>query len=145
MNKRLTNMIWRSMSESVWLSIVVSGAVIYVMYSNDDMKAFDSWQSGIKFSLSILFIVGLICLIYGFWSSYRVSNRLEQLNAVMLFLEKGNLSHAVQPLGEDEIGRLGEQLNRISTKWEEQVTSLQRLSTNNAELAEKAKYSAVVE
>lgn len=30
-------------------------------------------------------------------------------------------------------------------RWEEQVTSLQRLSNNNAELAEKAKLSAVIE
>jgi NarL family two-component system sensor histidine kinase LiaS len=95
--------------------------------------------------LELILITGVLCLSYGFWTSYRVSRRLEQLNEMMLYLEKGNLSHVVPSLGEDEIGRLGEQLNRISTKWEEQVSSLQRLSTNNAQLAEKAKYSAVVE
>src|SRR5690606_34295378 len=62
-----------------------------------------------------------------------------------LMLEKGNLSRTVPHLGEDEIGRLGEQLGRISKKWEEQVSSLQRLSTNNAELAERVRYSAVTE
>jgi NarL family two-component system sensor histidine kinase LiaS len=40
---------------------------------------------------------------------------------------------------------LGEQLSRISRKWEEQVTSLQRLSTDNAQLAEKARFSAIME
>src|SRR5690606_41857227 len=60
-------------------------------------------------------------------------------------LEKGNLTRAVPDLGEDEIGRLGEQLGRISKRWEEQVTSLQRLSANNAELAEQVRFSAVTE
>ncbi|MDB5055298.1 MAG: two-component system sensor histidine kinase [Bacilli bacterium] len=145
MNKRLTNMIWRSMSESIWLCFILCGAVIYDLYSRDFTNPFATWQMGIKFSFGLFFIVGVICLAYGFWSSYRVSRRLEQLNELMLYLEKGNLSHSVPSLGEDEIGRLGEQLNRISRKWEEQVSSLQRLSTNNAQLAEKAKYSAVVE
>jgi len=143
--KRLTNMVWRSMSESVWLSLAVCAAILYLLYTSHYQMPYADWESGIKFCLALIFVVGIICLVYGFWSSYRISRKLEQLNAVMLFLEKGNLSHAVPPLGEDEIGRLGVQLNRISLKWEEQVNSLQRLSTHNTQLAEKAKYSAVVE
>src|SRR5690606_36451866 len=75
----------------------------------------------------------------------RTKRRLDSLQDAMLHLEKGNLSRPIPPLGQDEIGRLGIQLSRISTKWEEQVSSLQRLSTNNAELAEKARLSAIVE
>ncbi len=74
-----------------------------------------------------------------------MKRRLELLGDSMLHLEKGNLSRQIPKLGDDEIGRLGYQLGRISTKWEEQVSSLQRLSTNNAELAEKARLSAIVE
>jgi len=55
------------------------------------------------------------------------------------------LSRPIPDLGEDEIGRLGEQLGRISKRWEEQVTSLQRLSANNAELAERVRFSAITE
>ncbi|MNJ56307.1 Sensor histidine kinase LiaS [compost metagenome] len=43
------------------------------------------------------------------------------------------------------MGRLGEQLERIGKRWEEQVSSLQRLSTHNAQLAEQARVSAIVE
>lgn len=63
----------------------------------------------------------------------------------MLLLEKGHLSKKMTSLGEDEIGRLGEQLNRISSKWEEQVSTLQRLSSDNAELAAKTRFSAIAE
>lgn len=145
MGKRLTNMIWRSMREAILLSLTLFGVLTYVLFAYGYLKSFESWREGIQFSLGlILFSVG-IGAAYGYWSSRRISVRLEQLRDVMMMLEKGNLSRTVPPLGEDEVGRLGEQLNRIAKKWEEQVTSLQRLSNNNAELAEKARFSAVVE
>jgi NarL family two-component system sensor histidine kinase LiaS len=60
-------------------------------------------------------------------------------------LEKGSSNPPLPDLGKDEIGRLGEQLGKLGRKWEEQVSSLQRLSTNNAELASQARMSAVIE
>ena len=50
----------------------------------------------------------------------------------MILLEKGTFARDGFENGEDEIGRLGEQLGRIMKRWEEQVTSLQRLSNSNA-------------
>lgn len=82
---------------------------------------------------------------YGFYQSYRLKRKLELLRETLLSWEKGNVARSVPELGWDEIGRLGEQLGRISKKWEEQVTSLQRLSTNNAQLAEQARVTAIIE
>ncbi|MDF2924106.1 MAG: sensor histidine kinase [Paenibacillaceae bacterium] len=145
MGKRLTNMIWRSMGESILLCLLLFGVLTYLLYAYGYLKPFDTWGEGVKLSLWLLLFALVMGAIYGYWSSTRISARLEQLKDVMMMLEKGNLSRTVPPLGEDEVGRLGQQLNRISKKWEEQVTSLQRLSNNNAQLAEKARYSAVVE
>ncbi|MCZ8513647.1 sensor histidine kinase [Paenibacillus filicis] len=144
-DKRLTNMIWRSMAESIGLSLVLFGVIFYILHYNGYIVPFESWSEGIMLSLSLIAIVVAIGGTYGLWTASRTKRRLEQLREVMLSLEKGNLSRLVPPLGEDEIGRLGEQLNAITKKWEEQVTSLQRLSSNNAQLAQKAKYSAIVE
>lgn len=143
--RRLTNMIWRSMAESILLSLAIFGVIIYFINSRGYMKVFDSWQEGISFSLMIIGIVAVIGGGYGYWSSNRIKRRLEPLMESMLMLEKGNFSRASFQIGEDEIGRLGEQLGRITKKWEEQVSSLQRLSNNNAELAEKARFSAIIE
>lgn len=143
--KRLTNMIWRTMSESIVLSLVLFGILTYILYAYGYLNSFDTWQEGVKLSLGLILVAVGVGAVYGYWSSHRISARLQQLRDVMMMLEKGNLSRTVPPLGEDEIGRLGLQLNRISKKWEEQVNSLQRLSNNNAELAEKARFSAVVE
>lgn len=143
--KRLTNMIWRSMGESIILSLLLLGTVIYFLQYNGYIKAFPSWQEGVKISSTLIVIAVGVGGCFGYWHSNKIKRRLEELREAMLHLEKGNLSRAVPLLGEDEIGRLGDQLGRISLKWEEQVSSLQRLSTNNAELAQKARLSAVVE
>lgn len=143
--RRLTNMIWRNMGESIFLSLVIFGVIIYFLNSRGYIVPFGSWQVGVSFSLMSIGSVVLIGAVYGFWSSNRIKRRLEPLMETMLLLEKGNFSRSNIQIGEDEIGRLGEQLGRITKKWEEQVTSLQRLSNNNAELAEKARYSAVIE
>ncbi|NHN34573.1 sensor histidine kinase [Paenibacillus agricola] len=144
-NKRLTNMMWRSMGESIGLSLVLFGVIVYFLSHYGYIKGFSSWSEGIQFSLMLILIVAAIGGVFGIWYSSRIKSRLEQLGEVMLALEKGNLTRTVPPLGEDEIGRLGEQLNEITKKWEEQVSSLQRLSNDNAQLAQKAKYSAIVE
>lgn len=144
-DKRLTNMIWRSMAESIGLSLVLFGVIFCYLHYNGYVVPLDFWSDGVAMSLSMIVIVVTIGGTYGLWSAGRTKSRLEQIREVMLSLEKGNLSRSVPPLGEDEIGRLGEQLNAITKKWEEQVTSLQRLSSNNAQLAQKAKYSAIVE
>lgn len=145
LSKRLTNMIWRSMGESILLSLFLFGAVIYVLNYYDYIRPFPNWKEGVTISLVLIASVTVLGGAYGYWSGSRTARRLELLQEAMLHLEKGNLSRPIPPLGQDEIGRIGEQLGRIGTRWEEQVSSLQRLSTNNAELAEKARLSAVVE
>jgi NarL family two-component system sensor histidine kinase LiaS len=143
--KKLTNMMWRSMGESILFSMLLFAVTIYFLYYYDFLDFNKTWGGIIKDVFTGIVIVTVIGAGFGYWQVGRVKIRLEQLSESMLLLEKGNLSREVPPLGEDEIGQLGDQLNRITKRWEEQVNSLQRLSTNNAELAEKAKFSAVVE
>jgi two-component system, NarL family, sensor histidine kinase LiaS len=145
MRRRLTNMTWRSMGESTLLSLVLFAVITYFIHYNGLLRPFESWFEGIWMSLVLIVIVASCGAFYGYWSSSKTVRRLEQLRDSMLMLEKGNLNRGTPYLGEDEIGRIGDQVSRIRIRWEEQVTSLQRLSTNNAELAEKARMSAVVE
>ncbi|ANE48616.1 histidine kinase [Paenibacillus swuensis] len=144
-NKRLTNMVWRGMGEAILLSVLLCGIFLYFMYVFGFPLNRLTWQGGLHLGLTLGSAVVMIGAAYGFWQFHKLNRRLEVLYESMLYLEKGNLARPVPDLGEDEIGRLGEQLGRISRKWEEQVNSLQRLSTNNAQLAEKARFSAVTE
>ncbi len=145
MGKRLTNLIWRGMSESILFSLILFGSIVIFLYSRGYLVLLSSWWEGVQLILTLLGVVIAAGAAFGYWSFIRIQIRLEKLRDAMLDLERGNLTGTVPPLGEDEIGRLGEQLNRITKKWEEQVTSLQRLSNHNAQLAQKAKLSAIVE
>ncbi len=143
--RRLTNMIWRSMGSAILFSLLLTAVILYLLYIYDYFELDGHWIDILRNGLTIALIVFGLGAFYGYWQSGKIKRRLEVLSESMLMLEKGNLTRAVPDLGEDEIGRLGEQLGRISKKWEEQVTSLQRLSANNAELAERVRYSAVTE
>lgn len=145
--KKLTSMVWTQTVEIVLLTIVVSFILIYLLYTYGYIYfSFDAlWPWGILHGLSVVGIVAMIGAGFGFWQSGRTKKRLEQLEEEMQLLEKGHLSLEIPTFGEDEIGRLGEQLESIRKRWEEQVNSLQRLSTSNAQLAEKARFSAVNE
>lgn len=143
--RKLTNMIWRSMGESILFSLFITAAIGYFLYMYGYLEFTGKLLSILTNIATIVLIAFGLGAIFGYWQSSKVKYRLETLSESMLMLEKGNLSRTVPHLGEDEIGRLGEQLGRISKKWEEQVSSLQRLSTNNAELAERVRYSAVTE
>lgn len=138
-------MIWRSMGEAIVFSFVVFGVVLYFLNSRNIMLAFTDWQDIVTFAFMSLLILTVAGAVYGYWNSSRVTRRLDPMMETLLLLEKGTFTRGSFANGEDEIGRLGEQLERVVKRWEEQVTSLQRLSNHNVELTEKAKLTAVIE
>jgi len=142
---KLSNMMWRSMLEGIVVSAALVGLILYGLRHFGFLHDVDTWDRVLLLVAMALAAIMIIGSAYGFWSSYRVKRRLEPIMETMLLLEKGNFSRPQLYLGEDEIGRLGGQLDRMIKKWEDQVTSLQRLSSHNAELADKARFSAVIE
>ncbi|WP_152400172.1 sensor histidine kinase [Paenibacillus cellulositrophicus] len=143
--RKPANMVSRSMGEGALLSFVMLLIIFYVLYTYGYLAPFDSWQKTLQAGATLILVPIGLGAIFGFYQSYRVKMKLERLRETLLSWEKGNVARSVPELGGDEVGRLGEQLGRISKKWEEQVNSLQRLSTNNAQLAEQARISAIIE
>jgi NarL family two-component system sensor histidine kinase LiaS len=133
------------MGESIVFCLLLAAVVLYFLYVYDYISFTGRWLDIVMNVATIVLVVFSLGALFGYWQSGKVKRRLEVLSESMLMLEKGNLSRPIPDLGEDEIGRLGEQLGRISKRWEEQVTSLQRLSANNAELAERVRFSAITE
>ncbi|XID95857.1 sensor histidine kinase [Paenibacillaceae bacterium WGS1546] len=144
-SRKVTNMVWRHMGEAVLYSLGVGALIVYLLIRYGVGGSFRSWEDAVTFSLTAIAVLTVTGAVYGFWRSYPIRSRLEMLRETMVSLEKGTPSSSFPNLGKDEIGRLGVQLSKLGRKWEEQVTSLQRLSTNNAELASQARMSAVVE
>jgi len=144
-SRKVTNMVWRHMGEAVLYSLGVGALVVYLLIRYGVDGSFQSLNKAISFSLTAIGVLIVAGAAFGFWRSYPIRSRLEMLRESMVTLEKGTPSLPLPDLGKDEIGRLGDQLGKLGRKWEDQVTSLQRLSTNNAELAAQARMSAVVE
>lgn len=139
------NMVTRSMGQGVMFALLLGAIIIYILFSYGYLLPWSSWDHWIQSGATLILLLVGVGASYGFFQAYRTKVKLERLRNTLLQWEKGSVMRAVPELGNDEVGRLGEQLSRISKKWEEQVGSLQRLSTNNAQLAEKARLSAIVE
>ena len=133
------------MGEMTLYSGLLLAVIMYFLQYYGYLRPFQGWLQTAG-SLSLFAGIALVSgAVFGSWQSTRVRRRLDTIRDSMLLLEKGNLSKQIPPLGDDEIGLLAEQLGRITKKWEEQVSSLQRLSNNNAELAGKARFTAIIE
>ncbi|WP_091071203.1 sensor histidine kinase [Paenibacillus sp. NFR01] len=145
MEKKNSNMVSRSMGEGAIFSLVLLLAIAYIMYTYGYLQPFDSWSVGLTAAATLVLLPAALGLGFGFYQSFRVKRRLETLRTTLVAWEKGNLTPPMPELGGDELGRLGEQLGRLGGRWENQVNTLQRLSTNNAKLAEQARGSAIME
>lgn len=143
--KKLTNMIWRKMVEGIGYSLALIVIVLYFLYTYGYLHLNATWYQLLVHGMAFVLLAICIGACLGFMLSFSTKRRIEQLQKAMLELEKGSLIHDIPEMGEDEFGRLRDQFVRIGKKWEEQVSSLQRLSTNNAKLAEQARYSAITE
>ncbi|WP_127593519.1 sensor histidine kinase [Paenibacillus lautus] len=139
------NMITRSMREGTLLGLVVMLVVLYLLYTYGYLQPFETWKNRIEAGITIVLLPIGLGAIYGFFQGYRVKRRVDLVRETLVNWEKGSLTDVMPDIGEDEVGRLGEQLVKISKRWEDQVSSLQRLSTNNAQLAEQARVTAIVE
>ncbi len=144
-SRKVTNMVWRHMGEAVLYSLGIGALVVYLLIRYGMEVPSFSVGTVLTYSLTAIGVLTVTGAAYGLWRSYPIRHRLELLRDRMVMLEKGSPSLPLPDLGKDEIGRLGEQLGKLGRKWEDKVTSLQRLSTNNAELTAKARMSAVVE
>lgn len=144
-NRKPSNMVSRSVRGGILLSVITMAVTFYVFYTYGYFHPLASWRTGIKAGVTLATLLIGIGAFYGFSQAYRSKRKIDELRDALLQWEKGNQTGTVPKLGEDEIGRLAEQLERIGKRWEEQVSSLQRLSTHNAQLAEQARVSAIIE
>ncbi|WP_411349092.1 sensor histidine kinase [Paenibacillus sp. WLX2291] len=143
--RKSADMIVRSMSEGVLLAVLLLIVVMYVLYTSGHLDLEDSWEAWLRTGIALCIPVMVIGALFGLYHSLRLKMRIDKLRETLLMWEKGSWSQTAPEWGSDEWTRLGEQMDRIGKKWGDQISSLQRLSTNNAQLAEQARVSAIIE
>ncbi len=96
--------------------------------------------------ISTYTVLGLIIALYtGFTSSGNLKSRLDSLSILITQLANGNYLSKVHFEEDDEITRIGNELNELGMKLQDQVKSLQRMADDKAEFAKSAHKSAVIE
>lgn len=126
------------------LALIVLLSAMYVLYSYGLLAVPDTWPLKLRAGLTVLTVSITVGALYGLYRSMQTKIQFDRLQDTLLLWEKGSPARPIGPIGGDMDG-LADQLERVGKKWEEQVSSLQRLSTHNAQLAEQARVSAIVE
>ncbi|SDG77103.1 sensor histidine kinase [Aneurinibacillus thermoaerophilus] len=162
--RRLANIQWQLMRRFLWGSVGAAsvGSVVFffIWHGVASVPILRNWLfdklgfrlpvfPDLSFVLVLLLFLCMIAALVGASIGYIYGNlmkkRIEILLQSAMMIERGHLSTRVPYLGDDEIGRLGERLNEMTIRFQQQVISLQRLSAHNAELTEQVKQAAVTE
>ncbi|SES69971.1 two-component system, NarL family, sensor histidine kinase LiaS [Oceanobacillus limi] len=96
--------------------------------------------------ISLYITLAIIFSFYvGFKSSGDLKERLDYLSVLITQFANGNYSSKVYSNEADELARIGNELNELGEKLQNQVKSLQRMADEKGELAKTAHKSAVIE
>jgi NarL family two-component system sensor histidine kinase LiaS len=125
----------------VTLLVTVSVLAIILFYYRLDLRVL--WSLGwIGLSFFILIFLGALV---GFLYGTRFIQRLEQVRESIIQYERGNFSYRVLSLGHDELGEIGQHLNQMAERLEQQVASLQKLTTEKTEWQTKMTQAVLTE
>ncbi|WP_188455232.1 sensor histidine kinase [Virgibacillus oceani] len=96
--------------------------------------------------LLLYIVLALILSFYvGFKSSGDMKERLDYLSVLITQFANGNYSSRVYFNEDDEITRIGNELNELGEKLQNQVKSLQRMADEKSDFAKSAHKAAVIE
>ncbi|MFC0300698.1 histidine kinase [Virgibacillus soli] len=134
----------RSHLYGVFLTTVVLLAILLSIH----VLLEPTWLNTINIFVFIILyaVISLVVSFYaGFQSSSNVKNRLDSLSVLITQYANGNYQSSVHFVEDDEITRIGTELNELGKKLQRQVKSLQRMADEKAEYAKTAHKSAVIE
>ncbi|ASK60856.1 sensor histidine kinase [Virgibacillus phasianinus] len=122
----------------ILLSFLLS---IYVLFEPLWLTA-----EGIFLFIATYIVLGLLLSLYvGFKSSGDLKERLDYFSVLITQFANGNYQSRVYFNEDDEIARIGSELNELGNKMQNQVKSLQRMADEKADFAKSAHKAAVIE
>ncbi|BAB04918.1 sensor histidine kinase [Halalkalibacterium halodurans] len=146
--RRLAQLQWQFIRNSLIVSFFAVLFTVVIM-TYDDIAGltmlFDKQIVRLPILVPILLSMIAIGLIAGMMQSLPIKRKLDQILHGVLLYERGTFSHQIESEGEDELAELTDRLNRMAERVEEQVASLQRLSSERAKMQETVKKAAVTE
>ncbi|ARK29182.1 sensor histidine kinase [Halalkalibacter krulwichiae] len=148
MKKQVARLQWQFIRHSLVVTGLISFFILFFITYGDHrgiLLVIDRKLLDIPILIWILSAVFITGVISGYIQTVPIRKKLDQLMHGTLRYERGTFSHRVEVEGDDEIAELARRLNGMAQNIEKQVASLQRLSTERAEMQETIKKAAVSE
>lgn len=147
LKNRFTSLRFRSVRSHLYglfLTTIILLAVllsVYVLISPPWL----AHESIFLFISMYVILATVIALFVGFHSSGHIIDRLSHLSVLITQFANGNYKSRVHFNEKDEITRIGNEMNELGMKMQNQVKSLQRMAEEKAEFSKLAHKSAVIE
>ncbi|WP_332631162.1 sensor histidine kinase [Halalkalibacter flavus] len=148
MKKRLASIRWQFIRHSLLVTFILSFLLLFLMTYDEPrglLIVFDRKLVAIPLFFWVFALIVITGVIAGYIQADPIRRRVDQLVHGALRFERGTFTHRVEVEGEDELAELGKRLNGMAQNFEEQVASLQRLSSERAAMQETVKKAAVSE
>ncbi|WP_413374561.1 histidine kinase [Alkalihalobacillus sp. 1P02AB] len=148
MKKKLARLRWQFIRYSALLSfLTMILTLILITYEEQRGLLVIFERKLVEVPLIIWFVFLFIAIggIGGFIQSDSMKRRIDVLLDGAVRYARGSFGHRMDVSGDDEISELTDQMNDMASHIEEQVASLQRLSSERAALQETIKKTAVTE
>ncbi|SEM50713.1 two-component system, NarL family, sensor histidine kinase LiaS [Terribacillus saccharophilus] len=104
-----------------------------------------SVQAIFTFFILYMLLHFITSVFIGFQDSKEIKDRMDYMSLFIAMVANGNYQAKIVDNSNDEIARIGKDLNELTDKMHTQVKSLQRLADEKAELADGAHRAAAIE
>ncbi|WP_368505505.1 histidine kinase [Alkalihalophilus sp. As8PL] len=148
MKKRLARLLWQFIRHNVFIAALMAIFVAFILTYHDPrglLLLFDLHFLEIPLFIWLIATFVLVGVTSGAIQALPLKKRIDTLVHGAARFERGTFSHRLTVEGEDELTELAERMNRMAAQIEEQIASLQRLSTERAAMQETVKKAAVTE
>ncbi|NEU31526.1 sensor histidine kinase [bacterium LRH843] len=148
MRKRLARLQWQFIRHSLIVTLLTSFFFLFLVTYEDPrglLLIFERDFAEVPVAIWMVFVVIVTGLTSGFLQATPLRERIDRLVHAAIRYERGTFSHRIDMDGEDEIAELAKRMNGMAENIEDQVASLQRLSSERAEMEETVKKAAVTE
>ena len=134
---------WHIAWYSTVLTLLILTAMIVVILLHYQLNI--SILLALSWAIIPILVILVVSIVIGFLYGMRITYRLEPVKEMLVQLERGNFSYRIKEMGLDEIGIMALQMNQMAYRVEQQVASLQKLSTERTEWQTEMKQEVVSE
>ncbi|TLS38876.1 HAMP domain-containing sensor histidine kinase [Pseudalkalibacillus caeni] len=142
---KLNTLRWKLLKSYIYSGLFSS---ILVFLCLQAWYVFNPGSSELSISILVPLLTAFFVIITGGYFGYKdtqsIKDRLEDISTYIKVLSRGKLSERIEINEEDELGNIMKDLNQLAEKIKKQVSSLQTLADQKAQLAEKARGAAII-